>query len=888
MATQYTGMRYAIKAMKSMKSMIKVRTVDDLPPSVLRPALNDEKAREQLKKILEGIKESGMVTDYQTIHSGISVDGLPEVNTLDTTSFMSEPDYLKRATNTKTPEKGTGVTARLEHSRQFGGLDPRLQNILKPFKTTEALKEHLSQLKVESKIADYLALLSDESAYLDACFEKEVDPLTEKAIKYRKNPSEFIQHQRFHRLLSDIVFYGLDAEEVNKLESISYTSIKEEVEYENFLQDPVDTVAKLAAQVGSIWSGTVTDENEAEVIAKFQRFENELYNSNNGILDAERIKHKPSHRAQRFRAFPTAYQSEEKLKYIDELSRVRILNPSEARIKFILLLRRKLADYTFDAKEQAEKKAHAKEIAEWVREYLSKMNQHKDQFDEIHDRYENDEFVKNETQIRSILRQEKMRTQKESEESEGSEQQVQDKQEFSKLVQLQKRNDEIFFERLENELESSPSDSEVVTPILSVVKNVQQFKYQLLDQHSEQLQKVMATNHASTILDHLEDRQSNATDLHKLNQQIMNQTQSKYSELLDQQQYKSMVSQLKKIITERTAMDQPRKYLCELYTKIQLIGTHFHVKQFDTMKQQNETTTTNSVAHEKARKLLDRLIVIARNHSRDHPDLPHETSYLNPETINRMISLISSDPLIMKQIKTAFLPKNYLKKQIVPPHKLYAVKNFACGPNYVNQTESRVRLTAKISDLKLNKVQTTRFKQIMLAAADGHKSKRFNVHDGSIYLKCRMFDTREANASYLKSTLVELKRLAMDDTIQLNAPIQKQPSTFDKIKERFSNLSDHDPDSEEALTKWIKLKKMGKFYVGADETYGFDYHWGGSAKQEGDAAVVAPEMSQVAVEEEALGEDEEYVTETIEEYLTDDEDNPEDYFSETDVDEMKA
>jgi hypothetical protein len=198
---------------------------------------------------------------------------------------------------------------------------------------------------------------------------------------------------------------------------------------------------------------------------------------------------------------------------------------------------------------------------------------------------------------------------------------------------------------------------------------------------------------------------------------------------------------------------------------------------------------------------------------------------------------------------------------------MYAHKRLTSKPGtLVHPEEKKVWLRARVRDMGLTPTEKLRLEQIMFAADanSGTHNKRYIKETGEIRLTCDMFAQRETNAAYLRQMLMQLKLTAQDETIELEAPKQKRVFTpLQDLEEYVENASKEDEQSKKALQVWNELKKQGKARVGARETYGYG--------------------TQATADEDELASDEEYVYEEVIEEVTDDEE----YFSETDVDELK-
>lgn len=203
--------RYALKALKGLRSIIKIRTIKDLPPSILYPTKNDVVARETIEKALDNLLESRETTVLK-FKQDIQVNGLPNFDDkiiLDESSVFSDVEALKRANEVevsfyidfwqvnfwKDPVEGTGAQVREKYVQAFHNLDPRLQRLMKQYNTKEQLNRHLDSLQLDWTLKDYLKLIADPEAYTKA-IGKDLDAVTEEALRKRRRVN---WRERFHQ-----------------------------------------------------------------------------------------------------------------------------------------------------------------------------------------------------------------------------------------------------------------------------------------------------------------------------------------------------------------------------------------------------------------------------------------------------------------------------------------------------------------------------------------------------------------------------------------------------------------------------------------------------------------------------------------------------------------
>jgi hypothetical protein len=845
--------RYALKALKGLRSTVKIRSIKDLPPAIRFPATRDLEAKNVIEEALDNMIENRGVTLLKYTPE-IKVNGLPDTKNstvLDESSIFSDVDALKRANEVSDPVEGTGNEVRAKYAEVFSSMDPRLQKFIKSASTKEELSKYLEEANLDKTLKEYLETLVSEKDFELENIEIS-DPLAAEALRFRRRPSEFIAQARFEDLQRRLILHG-GTDIKNVLDDVKYTNIAEEVTDESFRNDPIQSVFDLAEKLGAIWSGEVSNEDEAKVMNDFTRQENKLFKLLSGEQLEGEILHS-SERARIFQAYREVYQNDpEKVELLNKLAQIQIPNRDHVKRNFLISLRRLLSEIYYDIPNIKMRVEKINQITEWIRNQAWLMDEYQRKWDQIE--LEHAEATLDKTDFAIVQRRFQI-------EQQIRLAQIRDpKANLQEAMQLQQQNDQALLDAV---LKEQSEYRNALEPIVNVIKQANEVRYNLWNQHQKEIEPFVASSQLGAVIDKLNGIHSH-TQL-RINGLIMNKAKSSFEKILTKEQFDEFNQTICEIIIQNQESNKTNTYLVELHERLQLIGTQFHYKQF-----QRYTDTIQRSKKSEAQQEVESFLVELKSNARQQaldPTLanaPISHSYFTRDTVNKFFDIVLKYPEIKEEIRKQFVPKKYLKKSLVPRHSLRAVRRLTAKSEYLQHPqEKKVWLSTNVRELKLNEEEKARFDQIMEAAEKNvGKTRRYKKETGRINLTCNMFETREANAAYLRQTLIQLQRMAKDKTIPLESPVEvTKPDPFSAMAARVSNTEMEDEQSKQALQVWGDLKRQGKKFVFADITYGYGKE---EVKKTGE-----------------LADDEEYVYEEIEEEVTDEE-----YFSETDVDEIK-
>jgi hypothetical protein len=191
---QISSTRYALKALKALRSGVKLRSIRDLPPAIKYPT-RDIAAKEVIEHAFEHIIQTGQITTLKYTHTLPTLNGIKnteELDVLDESAIFNDVDALKRATEVSDPVEGTGAQVREKYADAFHNLDPRLQKIMKECSTREQLRRRLEEAKLDLNVREYMELVADPQKYNAATNLENDDYLGEAALRMRKKVCEHL------------------------------------------------------------------------------------------------------------------------------------------------------------------------------------------------------------------------------------------------------------------------------------------------------------------------------------------------------------------------------------------------------------------------------------------------------------------------------------------------------------------------------------------------------------------------------------------------------------------------------------------------------------------------------------------------------------------------